>query len=56
MIIISLFDYLYGFISRTRPLLNIDQQLEEIEQVRQPAEKQTLNAHHDLLSGLRRKV
>ena len=30
----SLFDYLYGFISRTRPLLNIDQQLEEIEQVR----------------------
>jgi len=28
----SLFDYLYGFISRTRPLLNIDQQLEEIEQ------------------------
>ena len=35
----SLFDYLYGFISRTRPLLNIDQQLEEIEQVRQLAEK-----------------
>ena len=29
----SLFDYLYGFISRTKPLMNLDQQLIEIEQV-----------------------
>ena len=29
----SLFDYLYGFISRTKPLLNLDQHLIEMEQV-----------------------
>ena len=28
-----LFEYLYGFINRTKPLMNLDQQLAEIEQV-----------------------
>ena len=53
----SLFDYLYGFISRTKPLMNLDQQLIEIEQVPRvinviilqspPCHENHITTHHD---------